>query len=97
MWDAANMKVTNKSPTPNQFIHPTYESGWALGRRGGDAVDAATAGIGLAGNRGPGQLRRFSHEAMTTVFEVYVAGADARYAAQAAQAASPSSIVSKGS
>ena len=43
-------------------------------------------GIGLAGNRGPG-LRRFSHEAMNTVFEVHVAGADARYAAEAAQAA----------
>jgi FAD:protein FMN transferase len=43
-------------------------------------------GIGLAGSRGPG-LRRFSHEAMNTVFEVHVAGADARYAAEAAQAA----------
>jgi FAD:protein FMN transferase len=43
-------------------------------------------GIGLAGTRGPG-LRRFSHEAMNTVFEVHVAGADARYAAEAAQAA----------
>jgi thiamine biosynthesis lipoprotein len=43
-------------------------------------------GIGLAGHRGPG-LRRFSHEAMNTVFEVHVAGADARYAAEAAQAA----------
>jgi thiamine biosynthesis lipoprotein len=43
-------------------------------------------GIGFAGGRGPG-LRRFSHEAMNTVFEVHVAGADARYAAEAAQAA----------
>ena len=43
-------------------------------------------GIGLAGSRGPG-FRRFSHEAMNTVFEVHVAGADARYAAEAAQAA----------
>jgi FAD:protein FMN transferase len=43
-------------------------------------------GIGLAGGRGPG-LRRFSHEAMNTVFEVHVASADARYAAEAAQAA----------
>ena len=43
-------------------------------------------GIGLAGSRGPG-LRRFSHEAMNTVFEVHVAGAEARYAAEAAQAA----------
>jgi predicted dehydrogenase len=30
MWDAQNMKVTNK-PEADQFIHPTYESGWALG------------------------------------------------------------------
>jgi thiamine biosynthesis lipoprotein len=43
-------------------------------------------GIGLAGRREPG-LRRFSHEAMNTVFEVHVAGADARYAAEAAHAA----------
>ncbi len=43
-------------------------------------------GIGLAGNREPG-LRRFSHEAMNTVFEVHVANAGARYAAEAAQAA----------
>ena len=43
-------------------------------------------GIGLAGTREPG-LRRFSHEAMNTLFEVVVAGADARYAAEAAQAA----------
>jgi thiamine biosynthesis lipoprotein len=43
-------------------------------------------GIGLAGARGP-DLRRFSHEAMNTVFEVHVANADARYAAEAAQAA----------
>jgi len=43
-------------------------------------------GIGLADTRGPG-FRRFSHEAMNTVFEVHVAGADARYTAEAAQAA----------
>ena len=43
-------------------------------------------GIGLAGHREPG-LRRFSHEAMNTVFEVHVAHADARYAAEGAQAA----------
>jgi len=44
-------------------------------------------GIGLAGSRGPGTLRRFSHEAMNTVFEVHVANAEPRYAAEAAQAA----------
>jgi thiamine biosynthesis lipoprotein len=43
-------------------------------------------GIGLAERRGP-DLRRFSHEAMNTVFEVHVANADPRYAAEAAQAA----------
>jgi thiamine biosynthesis lipoprotein len=37
--------------------------------------------------RGPGDVRRFSHEAMATVFEVHGVHADARYAAQAAQAA----------
>ena len=39
---------------------------------------------------GPGELRdvrRFSHEAMATVFEVHGLHADPRYAAQAAQAA----------
>src|SRR4029453_4040500 len=38
----------------------------------------------------PGDLRdvrRFSHEAMATVYEVYASHADQRYAAQAAQAA----------
>ena len=32
-------------------------------------------------------MRRFSHEAMATVYEVYAAHADQQYAAQAAQAA----------
>jgi thiamine biosynthesis lipoprotein len=44
-------------------------------------------GIGLAVRREPGELRRFSHEAMNTVFEVHVANAEPRYAAEAAQAA----------
>jgi thiamine biosynthesis lipoprotein len=44
-------------------------------------------GIGLADTREPGQLRRYSHEAMNTVFEVYASHADEGYAAQAAQAA----------
>ena len=43
-------------------------------------------GIGFAGGR-ESDLRRFSHEAMNTVFEVLVANANARYAAEAAQAA----------
>jgi FAD:protein FMN transferase len=49
------------------------------------AVDV-DGGIGLAGHREPG-LRRFSHEAMNTVFEVHAENADARYAAEAADAA----------
>jgi FAD:protein FMN transferase len=43
-------------------------------------------GIGIAEPRDLGDLRRFSHEAMNSVFEVYASHADARYAAQAAQA-----------
>jgi thiamine biosynthesis lipoprotein len=44
-------------------------------------------GIGLAAHRGPAGVRRFSHEAMNTVFEIHLAHGDARYAAEAAQAA----------
>jgi thiamine biosynthesis lipoprotein len=51
-----------------------------------DASDL-DGGIGIAGPRELGNLRRFSHEAMNTVFEVYAAHGDERYAAQAAQAA----------
>jgi FAD:protein FMN transferase len=43
-------------------------------------------GIGLAAPREP-DLRRFSHEAMNTVFEIHVSNTDARYAAEAAHAA----------
>ena len=56
-------------------------------RAGGPDIDG---GLGIAG---PGELgplddvRRFSHEAMATVFEVYAVHPDERYAAQAAQAA----------
>ena len=41
----------------------------------------------LGGSRGGREVRRFSHEAMATVFEVHAVHPDARYAAQAAQAA----------
>jgi FAD:protein FMN transferase len=51
-----------------------------------DAPDL-DGGIGIAEPRELGDLRRFSHEAMNTVFEVYAAHPDERYAAQAAQAA----------
>jgi thiamine biosynthesis lipoprotein len=50
-------------------------------RSGGDA------GLGLDGPRTLRDVRRFSHEAMATVFEVHGVHADERYAAQAAQAA----------
>ena len=43
-------------------------------------------GLGIAGPRELGDVHRFSHEAMNTVFEVHAAHADRRYAAQAAQA-----------
>jgi thiamine biosynthesis lipoprotein len=48
---------------------------------------ASDGGLGIAAPRGLRQVRRFSHEAMATVFEVHGVHADARYAAQAAQAA----------
>lgn len=44
-------------------------------------------GLGIAGPRELGDVRRFSHEAMATVFEVYAVHPDQRYASQAAQAA----------
>jgi FAD:protein FMN transferase len=50
----------------------------------GPAVDG---GLGIPRPRELGDVRRFSHEAMATVFEVYAVHADAQYAAQAAQAA----------
>jgi thiamine biosynthesis lipoprotein len=43
-------------------------------------------GLGVAGTRAIPNLRRFSHEAMNTVFEVFAAHADRQYAAQASQA-----------
>jgi len=44
-------------------------------------------GLGIEGPRDLRDIRRFSHEAMATVFEVYCVHPDERYAAQAAQAA----------
>ena len=43
-------------------------------------------GLGIAGTCELGDVRRFSHEAMATVFEVFAVHPDAQYAAQAAQA-----------
>jgi thiamine biosynthesis lipoprotein len=59
-------------------------AGESEGRSPSDNVDG---GIGIAGPHELGDRRRFSHEAMNTVFEVYAAHADEHYAAQAAQAA----------
>lgn len=47
----------------------------------------ADGGLGVERPRGLRDLRRFSHEAMATVYEVYALHPDERYAAQAAQAA----------
>ena len=44
-------------------------------------------GLGIERPRGLRDVRRFSHEAMATVFEVHVVHPDQRYAAQAAQTA----------
>ena len=47
----------------------------------------ANGGLGVEGPRELPDVRRFSHEAMATVFEVHGVHPDERYAAQAAQAA----------
>jgi FAD:protein FMN transferase len=44
-------------------------------------------GLGIDHPAGVAEVRRFSHEAMATVFELYVVSADHAYAAQAARAA----------
>ena len=51
-----------------------------------DVPPTSTAAL-ESGARQIGDVRRFSHEAMHTVFEVYAVHPDERYAAQAAQAA----------
>jgi FAD:protein FMN transferase len=48
---------------------------------------AAESGLEIGGARRSRGVRRFSHEAMATVFEVHAVHPDERYAAQAAQAA----------
>jgi thiamine biosynthesis lipoprotein len=50
---------------------------------GGAEIDS---GVGIEQPRDLRDVRRFSHEAMATVYEVYTVHADAEYAAQAAQA-----------
>jgi FAD:protein FMN transferase len=47
----------------------------------------ADGGLAIERPRELGDVRRFSHEAMATVFEVYAVHSDQAYAAQAAQAA----------
>jgi len=55
--------------------------------RGPGGGPSADGGLGVEPPRALRDLRRFSHAAMATVFEVYAAHADERYASQAAQAA----------
>jgi thiamine biosynthesis lipoprotein len=50
-------------------------------------IAASSGGLGIGSEREPRGVRRFSHEAMATVFEVHCVYPDQRYAAQAAQAA----------
>ena len=50
-------------------------------------ANGGDGGLLIEGQGEPGGVRRFSHEAMATVFEVRAEHPDARYAAQAAQAA----------
>ncbi len=52
-----------------------------------DAGAHVDGGLAIEGPRELHDVRRFSHEAMATVFEVYAVHPDQRYAAQAAQAA----------
>jgi thiamine biosynthesis lipoprotein len=52
-----------------------------------NVTEAANSSLAIERPREFDGVRRFSHEAMATVFEVYAAHADAAYAAQAAQAA----------
>jgi FAD:protein FMN transferase len=56
---------------------------YPIGRPAKANVDG---GLGIEGPRDLREVRRFSHEAMATVFEVYCVHPDERYAAQAAQA-----------
>src|SRR6476659_1357952 len=51
---------------------------------GGAEIDG---GVGIEQPRDLRDVRRFSHEAMATVYEVYAVHEDRQYAAQAAQAA----------
>jgi FAD:protein FMN transferase len=53
----------------------------------GDGAPVVDGGLGIARMRETGHVRRFSHEAMATVFEVHGVHADAGYAMQAAHAA----------
>ena len=47
----------------------------------------ADGSLGIEKPGAPGDVRRFSHQAMATIFEVHALHPDVRYAAQAAQAA----------
>ncbi len=55
--------------------------------RQGQTSAEPDGGLALEGSRRIAGVHRFSHEAMATVFEIHACHPDARYAAQAAQAA----------
>jgi FAD:protein FMN transferase len=63
---------------------PTHRDEGARGHRA-EPGDGAVLGLERPGDAGG--IRRFSHEAMASVFEVHVDHPDARYASQAARAA----------
>jgi thiamine biosynthesis lipoprotein len=50
-------------------------------------LPAIDGGLGIDQPQGGATIRRFSHEAMATVYELYIASADHDYASQAARAA----------
>ncbi len=52
-----------------------------------ERIEGEDGGLGIEGPRELRDVRRFSHEAMATVFEVHGVHPDPQYAAQAAQAA----------
>ena len=92
----ANEPRERSAPAPFDFAQGVVSASRTTTRRARERVgesegrspsDNVDGGIGIAGSHELGDLRRFSHEAMNTVFEVYAAHGDARYAAQAAQAA----------
>jgi thiamine biosynthesis lipoprotein len=89
VWNAANGRAVDRTDRERGDDHvPGSADGYGRvdgpGPRGGAGADG---GLGIEGPRELRDVRRFSHEAMATVFEVHGVHADAGYAAQAAHAA----------